>query len=84
MQLTSPSAVTVTATGAKVGILAGQGGGLDPVDGIGVGILGGDGGAALALADKRTLAVVRLPYSVSDAAGLTVASGSYSLDSFCM
>ena len=56
LQLTSPSAVAIAATGAEVGVLAGQGGRLDPVDGIGVGILGGDGSAALALADKRTLA----------------------------
>lgn len=79
MQLTSPSTMAVAATGAEVGILGGQGGCLDPVDGIGVGILGGDGSAALALADKRTLAAVSLPDSVSGFAvhaGLTVASGS--------
>lgn len=57
--------MAITATGAEVGIFAGQGGGLDPVDRIGVGILRGDGSAALALADKRTLAAVSLPYSVS-------------------
>lgn len=87
MQLTSPSTMTIAATGAEVSILAGQCSCLDPVDGIGVGILGGDGSAALALADKRTLAAVSLPDSVSGFAGdalLTVASGSYSFESFCM
>lgn len=79
--------MAIAATGAEVRILAGQGGRLDPVDGIGVGVLGGDGSAALAFADKRTLAAVSLPYSVGGVAldmGLTVASGSYSLDSFCI
>jgi hypothetical protein len=83
--------VAVTATCAEVGVLGGQRSCLDPVDGIGVGILGSDGSAALALADKRTLAAaVSMPHSASSSvlrrikAGLTVASGSYSLDSFCM
>lgn len=79
--------MAIAATGAEVRILAGQGGCLDPVDGIGVGVLGRDGSAALAFANKRTLAAVSLPYSVCSVAldtGLTVASGSYSLDNFCM
>lgn len=58
--------MAVTATCAEVGVLGGQRSCLDPVDGIGVGILGGDGSAALALADKRTLAAaVSMPYSAS-------------------
>lgn len=54
-RLTSPAAVAVAATGAKVGVLCGQRGRLDSEDGVGVGILGGDGSAALAVADKRPL-----------------------------
>jgi hypothetical protein len=58
--------VAITATCAEVGVLGGQRSCLDPVDGIGVGILGSDGSAALALADKRTLAAaVSMPYSAS-------------------
>lgn len=47
--------MAVAATGAEVGILGGQGRRLDSEDGVCRGILRGDGGAALALADKRTL-----------------------------
>jgi len=47
--------VAVAATGAEEGIFGGQGGRLDPEDGVGICILGRDGGAALALADQRAL-----------------------------
>lgn len=55
MGRTSPAAVPVASTGAKEGILGGQGSGLDPVDGVCIRVFSRDGTAGLALADERAL-----------------------------
>lgn len=54
---TSPAAMTIASTSAKVGIFLRQSSCLDSVDGVGVGVLGGDSAAALALTDVRALMV---------------------------
>lgn len=54
-KLTSPAAVAVASAGTEEGILVGQGGGLDPVDGVCICVFTRDGTAALAVADKRAL-----------------------------
>jgi hypothetical protein len=83
MKLTPPSTVAIPTTGAEVGVFGGQRSRLHLVDGVCSGILRRDGGTALALANKRALVGGQRASQRDLVAGrLTVASGSYSFDSF--
>jgi hypothetical protein len=74
--------MAIATTGTKVGIFGWQGSRLDLEDGICGGILRRDGSAALAFSHKWALGGQRAWANI-EADRLTVASGSYSLDSFC-
>ena len=82
VKLTPPSTVAVAPTGSEVGVFGGQRSRLHLVDGVCGGILRRDGGAALTLANKRALGGQRGSKRDMVAVKLTVASGSYSFESF--